>query len=422
MAIWGLFSSQPEMGCTKNGRCLVLRHRAIVAMSAVSVIAAASGWSLVRFKQMAYGRGEVAEQVQAAASALTAELSASTIQRLGALVKNPAFAECFRYPSGPAEQQATRCLEGAAAAFQADLVYLMNRHGTVVACGCGVESRSLTGNNYAFRVYFKEALAGQMTSYPALGVTTGKLGVYFSAPVQGTEQEGILGVLTVKKAVEHFSDYVQTCRLPAALLTPEGVVLAANRPGLVGKALTNLPSEVRERMRRDRQFGPEGPSELGWTLADDVIVTPDARWLSAQRPIAGTPFRIRVWSTQRPDASLPAFAAVTCLLFTLLAGYAFATVWRRRSEHQRLCLLGSILEHSTNGFLVTDSEGRIKHANPAFVQMTGFGLEDILGQIPRFLQSGEHAPDFCQDLWNTIRSGREWRGEFRNRRKDGSLY
>ncbi len=54
--------------------------------------------------------------------------------------------------------------------------------------------------------------------------------------------------------------------------------------------------------------------------------------------------------------------------------------------------------------------------------MTGYTFEEVKGQTPRILNSGKQSKAYYQDLWRTIKSGREWRGEFHNRRKDGSLY
>ena len=67
--------------------------------------------------------------------------------------------------------------------FNAAIVYVMNAGGDVVACTPYQEGKTLTGNNYAFRPYFVEAMQGKTVLYPALGVTTLERGIYTSAPV-----------------------------------------------------------------------------------------------------------------------------------------------------------------------------------------------------------------------------------------------
>ena len=61
-------------------------------------------------------------------------------------------------------------------------------------------------------------------------------------------------------------------------------------------------------------------------------------------------------------------------------------------------------------------------ANPAFSRMTGYSKEEIIGQNPRFLNSGKQEQEFYRNLWDTILAGLVWRGELINRRKDGSFY
>lgn len=94
--------------------------------------------------------------------------------------------------------------------------------------------------------------------------------------------------------------------------------------------------------------------------------------------------------------------------------------YTRASQRQRLLM--HALEQSPATIIVTDSEGKIVYANPKFVSTTGYQLEEALGQTPRLLKSGETSQEEYRRLWQTIKAGREWRGIFHNRRKDGSLY
>ncbi len=89
---------------------------------------------------------------------------------------------------------------------------------------------------------------------------------------------------------------------------------------------------------------------------------------------------------------------------------------------QRQRLLMHALEQSPATIIVTDAEGRIVYANPKFVATTGYRIDEALGQTPRLLKSGETSAEEYRRLWKTIKTGKEWRGVFHNRRKDGSLY
>ena len=94
---------------------------------------------------------------------------------------------------------------------------------------------------------------------------------------------------------------------------------------------------------------------------------------------------------------------------------------RERAESE-LRLLSAALEAAANGVIITGFHGNIRWANQAFTQMTGYTLDEVLGQNPRLLRSGKQATNFYRLMWETILSGQVWRGEMINRRKDDSLY
>jgi len=120
------------------------------------------------------------------------------------------------------------------------------------------------------------------------------------------------------------------------------------------------------------------------------------------------------------------FVAATALLLFLLMRQHLRGQERRdaqmRAIEQSLRLQSSALEAAANAVVITDRQGRITWVNPAFTWTSGYSLDEALGQNLRLLKSGQHEPDFYQELWGTILSGRVWRGEIVNRRKDGNLY
>jgi diguanylate cyclase (GGDEF)-like protein/PAS domain S-box-containing protein len=94
----------------------------------------------------------------------------------------------------------------------------------------------------------------------------------------------------------------------------------------------------------------------------------------------------------------------------------------RKPIERLVAVQTAALEAAADAIIITDRQGTILWANPAFSQMTGYPREEVLGKTPRMLQSGRQPQSFYQEMWKAILSGKKWQGEIVNRRKDGSLY
>ncbi|MCF8105735.1 MAG: EAL domain-containing protein [Desulfohalobiaceae bacterium] len=84
--------------------------------------------------------------------------------------------------------------------------------------------------------------------------------------------------------------------------------------------------------------------------------------------------------------------------------------------------LSGALEQTADTVVITDREGTIEYVNPSFESSTGFSRQEAVGQKPNILKSGEHPPEFYQNMWETILRGEVYRDTVINRTKNGSLY
>ena len=80
------------------------------------------------------------------------------------------------------------------------------------------------------------------------------------------------------------------------------------------------------------------------------------------------------------------------------------------------------VQQSPASVVITDKIGNIEYVNPKFTRLTGYTLDEIKGKNPRVIKSGEKSADEYKSMWETLCSGRDWQGEFHNKKKSGELY
>jgi len=365
---------------------------------------------------------------------LGAAIEQAVLARLGGVSNQLGVAEeVVRVAQGDLEVDAPAALialNTARRVFQAALVYVLNRQGAVVACTPYDDGKTLTGNNYAFRPYFTEALQGRICVYPALGVTTGVRGLYLSIPVRATGAEVPVGAVVLKVGFEEIDRLLETAGRPAALLSPEGVVLASNQPGWLYR--TALPMEMARRaaLVASRQFGGEALAPLAPSLAAAHVEYEGRRHSTARCAVPGAGWQVVTLDPENGAYPLTASqvrlayfgAAVAAVLLLAIAALAVNVGRRRcaeaalqqshdmlerrvqertqallaanaelrgeidercrveaqlRSSEQRLKDLVSFLPDAT---FVIDCQGRVTAWNRAMEEMTGIPAEQMLGK------------------------------------------
>ncbi|AFN75346.1 PAS/PAC sensor hybrid histidine kinase [Melioribacter roseus P3M-2] len=97
-------------------------------------------------------------------------------------------------------------------------------------------------------------------------------------------------------------------------------------------------------------------------------------------------------------------------------------ITEKKKISEQINKLTRIVDQSSSIIIITDLDGRIEYTNPKFTEVTGYFFEEVYGKKTSLLKSGYTADHVYKDLWENILAGREWRGEFKNKKKNGEFY
>ncbi len=176
-----------------------------------------------------------------------------------------------------------------------------------------------------------------------------------------------------------------------------------------------------------RILGYESPYEMLGLNMRDIHCDPARRAelitrLRAEKTLTGV--ELRFWHKDGRPLWIIANLSLTAADGTgeIFAQGTLIDITERKRAEGELRKLSLAVEQSPATVVITDVQGNIEYVNPKFTQLTGYTLEEAKGQNPRILKSGLVPAATYEELWKTVLSGGEWRGEFANRKKNGELY
>ncbi|HRU38685.1 MAG TPA: PAS domain S-box protein, partial [Candidatus Goldiibacteriota bacterium] len=196
---------------------------------------------------------ELEKNLAQAAKEIESRLFTNPDNSAAVVLADPRTASILLEDSKAVPPEFIEVLEAIRAPISADIVYVMNEKGDVVA-STSYRHDDLTGKNYSFRPYFTEAIKGKRHSYAGLGVTTNRRGIYFSYPVYSGDRTRPRGVLVVKAGLEPADQILSRFTQPAVLISPEGVIFSSNRKELLFTSVIDIPAASLERIRKENQF------------------------------------------------------------------------------------------------------------------------------------------------------------------------
>jgi two-component system sensor histidine kinase/response regulator len=174
-------------------------------------------------------------------------------------------------------------------------------------------------------------------------------------------------------------------------------------------------------------YALEEINRLGWyqTVYIDPEVQDRAR-ACMERMRQGEHLRGEEWTITRKDGALRIVQIHTNFIARPEGDVAVMAVMHdvteQKQAEEQLRKLSLAVEQSLNSVVITDLDARIEYVNQAFLAITGYTAEEVVGQNPRILHSGQTPKAVYDEMWAVLSEGRPWQGEFVNQRKDGSVY
>ena len=219
-----------------------------------------------------------------------------------------------------------------------------------------------------------------------------------------------------------FRDITESKKSEQALRESEERFRQLGEAALEGIAITEKGLVYDGNSRLAKMLGYELSEMIGKPVSN--FIAPDSRAVVAEH-ISKNYMEQYEHSLRRKDGStLPVESRARMINWEgrPMRVTALHDISERIRSQEQLQKLSLAVSQSPASIVITDVRGNIEYVNPKFTELTGYSLEEALGQNPRILKTGETTPEEYERLWETITHGGEWRGEFRNKKKNGDLY
>jgi len=116
-----------------------------------------------------------------------------------------------------------------------------------------------------------------------------------------------------------------------------------------------------------------------------------------------------------------AYTSLDLEIFEIISKQFSSYIELKETEEKAIKLTKAV-EQSPVSVVITDKDANIQYVNSAFTSVTGYSFSEVIGENPRVLQSGFHTKELYTNLWNTLLSKNDWKGELLNKKKNGALY
>ena len=311
--------------------------------------------------------------------------------------------------------QVNRYLEETNRRVGAEALYLMDADGNTLAASNWQAPKSFVGDNYSFRPYFQDAVAGREGFFYAVGTSTRVPGLFLSTAVR--EGDSIIGVMTIKVSLGDIEDAWSRNKEPVSLIDAHGIIFLGSVPDWKYTATRPLKADELAWVHKHWQYGdrldiaPVGWLERSPTVGRsfDTYATLDGRkqhLLALEEDLPEFDWKLSVMTDLSPVewARWIGHAMAALLALVLLLAFKIVQLRERRyaeMRRHRLQLEKRVQERTAElqeahafrkamgdslvvGMHARDLQGRIIYVNPALCEITGYEADALVGQPPPY--------------------------------------
>ena len=299
--------------------------------------------------------------------------------------------------SGPNNKQAIEKLLAIGKHLDLEAIFVMNIKGDVILCTpYGInKDKTLYGRNFSSRLYFQEAMQGNIIVYPEINTAYLERNLYFASPViSKLGEQKVIGVLVIKIDPKIFDSYIaKKFLVPAALVTPAGVIFASNNSAWLFKTLKNFSQEEKDRNSERRQY------------AEDINGGPDLQLNRSSFEFDGSRFDVirasfpyfhdktgdwEIVSVERYPVEMRLMLDMAVILFNFICcmGLFFFILQKDAYNKKRLAEKQMIMAMKRteqlyrvipSAIFSVDENRNITTWNNMAAEITGYSAEDVIG-------------------------------------------
>ena len=211
-----------------------------------------------------------------------------------------------------------------------------------------------------------------------------------------------------------FIDDLNFCIVVAEIRQVDPLILTIRELNQNASKLLGYPAQDLVNQPLDTLFAPGQAQDFWQSTLTQLDKDPTAFNFQAYLVnYAGHSFPALISLSRLSDASQPDTPEIVLFIQDISVN---------KQQENNLYLMHMAVEQSASAVIITDPKGLIEYVNPKFCSMTGYSKNELLGHNPNILQSGDTSIEQYQIMWENILNQGEWRGEIKNKKKNGEYY